>query len=51
MSDPRKKLRKEHAKEALKDMIPPTGTIPGLEDKDIDELLDNAIKKIKGEKE
>jgi hypothetical protein len=51
MSDLRKKIRKSHAKEALKDMVPPTGTIPGLEeDKDLDELLDDAIKKIKEKK-
>lgn len=49
MSFERKKAREAHVKDALKDMIPedPLSRMKG--EKDLEDLLDNAIKRIKKE--
>ena len=44
-----KKARETHAKEALKDMIPPQDPLSKLErgERDLEELIDDSVKKLK----
>ncbi|MBU6996270.1 MAG: hypothetical protein HXS41_00310 [Theionarchaea archaeon] len=48
----RRKAREHHAKEALKDMIPPQDPLSNLieGERDVDELFENATKKMKKDK-
>lgn len=46
---PRKKAHETHAKEALRDMIPPQDPLSNLMEgeRDLDDLLNNSTKKVK----